>query len=219
MESRRLGRVTADGLSIGRIVLLPLQLGLQIPRRKQPHIIALGNQFSSPIMRGTACLDPDEASGQILEQPQDAPTGQLPPDDNLASRIHTVHLKDRLGDIQTNRRRKCPWQISSSSNPRDYSRKGWRAVHRIQKRTGSFGLKTARSLPFRLRLKFSRLRPDGIGQLNVRGVHETLAENVARNVTHHRPPRDLVRPTLHGKVPDQRLLRDHVGSHSQWVPF
>ncbi|CAI2934343.1 conserved protein of unknown function [Aminobacter niigataensis] len=101
---RRPGHRLADGLGIGGIVFLPLQIRLHVLCRQQPHIMASCDQLSRPIVGGAAGLDPDEASGQILEEPKHSPSGQFPPNDNRARGIHTVHLKDRLRDIQTNRR-------------------------------------------------------------------------------------------------------------------
>ena len=48
--------------------------------------------------RRTANID------DVLEKCQGMPAPQLPAQDRLAGRINTVHLKDRLGDIETNRR-------------------------------------------------------------------------------------------------------------------
>jgi hypothetical protein len=38
---------------------------------------------------------------QLMGKCQDLPAPQLIPHDHLAGRIHAVHLKDRLGDIET----------------------------------------------------------------------------------------------------------------------
>jgi Na+-transporting NADH:ubiquinone oxidoreductase subunit NqrA len=55
-------------------------------------------------MRGCAGLDTNEARRQLLEEWQHGTTLQPRTNDHMAFRIHTVHLKNRLRDIETDSR-------------------------------------------------------------------------------------------------------------------
>jgi len=61
-------------------------------------------KFARPVVRRRASLDADQTRWQLLEERQDVATLQLAADDYLASGINPVNLKDRLGDVETDRR-------------------------------------------------------------------------------------------------------------------
>jgi hypothetical protein len=46
-------------LGIGRIVLSPFDMGLDVLRRHQPHVVAPRDQLARPVMGCVACLYPD----------------------------------------------------------------------------------------------------------------------------------------------------------------
>src|SRR5215472_8706697 len=56
------------------------------------------------MMRRCAGLNTDEAWHQLLEECQDITSLQLAPDDHLAYRVDAVDLKNRLRDVETDRR-------------------------------------------------------------------------------------------------------------------
>jgi hypothetical protein len=56
------------------------------------------------MMRRCAGLNADEAWRQLLEECQDITSLQLAADDHLAFRVDAVVLKNRLRDVQTDRR-------------------------------------------------------------------------------------------------------------------
>src|ERR1700759_4177419 len=56
------------------------------------------------MMRRSAGLNADEAWRQLLEECQDITSLQLAADDHVAYRVHTVDLKNRLRDVETDRR-------------------------------------------------------------------------------------------------------------------
>src|SRR6516162_7039316 len=56
------------------------------------------------MMRRCAGFNTDEAWHQLLEECQDITSLQLAPDDHLAYRVDTVDLKNRLRDVETDRR-------------------------------------------------------------------------------------------------------------------
>jgi len=93
----------ANRLRVGAVVLLPLDVGLDIGRRHQSHRMPQCLKLTGPMMRRRASLD-SQAWRQLLEKRQDVPTPQLTAHDHLAGCINAVHLKDRLRDIQTDRR-------------------------------------------------------------------------------------------------------------------
>src|SRR6516165_11641940 len=53
------------------------------------------------MMRRSASLDADQARRQLLEERQDVAPLQLTTNHHLASGINAMHLKDRLGDVET----------------------------------------------------------------------------------------------------------------------
>ena len=60
-------------------------------------------QFSSPIVRRAAGLQPDEACRDLGEELKHLASAQALPDDDIPCRGNTVKLKDRLCDIQSDR--------------------------------------------------------------------------------------------------------------------
>ena len=56
------------------------------------------------MVRRGASLDANQARWQLLEERQDGAALQLAADDHLAGGINSVDLKDRLGDVETDRR-------------------------------------------------------------------------------------------------------------------
>lgn len=94
----------ADGLGVGRVVLLPLDIGLHIGRRHQPYGVAQRLQLTRPMTRRGAGLDPHEARRQLLEERHDMAPPQLAANDHIACRVDAVDLKHRLCDVKTDRR-------------------------------------------------------------------------------------------------------------------
>src|ERR1035437_7197437 len=95
------GDCLANGLCVSRVILLPLDVGLHIGRRHQPHGVTQCLEFARPMVRRGAGLYANQARRQLLEERQDIATLQLAADDHLAGGINAVNLKDRLGDIET----------------------------------------------------------------------------------------------------------------------
>src|SRR5215467_14269956 len=63
-------------------------------------------------MRRGAGFDANQAWRQSLEECQDVSSLQLPAQDHLAGRVNSMHLKDRLGDIETDcRNRLHSWLL------------------------------------------------------------------------------------------------------------
>ena len=91
----------ADGLRISGIVLLPLDVGLHVGRRHQPHRMAKRLELARPMMRRGTGLYADQARRQLLEERQDIAALQLTANDHLARSINAVDLEYRLGDIET----------------------------------------------------------------------------------------------------------------------
>src|SRR6266496_6414265 len=56
------------------------------------------------MMRRRAGLDADKARRQLLEEGNDVTALQLAPDDHIAFRVNAMDLKNRLCDVETNRR-------------------------------------------------------------------------------------------------------------------
>src|SRR6202162_3685368 len=60
-----------------------------------------GLELARPMMRRGAGLDANQARLQLLEERQDVAALQLTADGHLAFRLDAVHLKNRLGDVET----------------------------------------------------------------------------------------------------------------------
>jgi hypothetical protein len=93
----------ADRLCIDRVILLSLDIGLRIGRRYQPHGVAERLKLAPPIVRGGASFDANQARRKLREKRQNQPTLQLTTDHHLPSRINSMHLENRLRDVETNR--------------------------------------------------------------------------------------------------------------------
>src|SRR5260370_1901453 len=94
----------ADRLGVSGIVLLSLDVGFDIGRRHETYCVPERLEFARPVMRRCAGLNADEAWRQLLEECQDIPSLQLAADHHLAYRIDAVDLKNRLRDVETDRR-------------------------------------------------------------------------------------------------------------------
>ena len=93
----------ANRFGICRIVLVALDVGLYVLRWHQPHIMTELGEFSGPMVRRGAGLQPNEARRQLLKKSYDLTAPQLLADDDLFLRINAVNLKHVLGDIQPDR--------------------------------------------------------------------------------------------------------------------
>src|SRR5271169_3439876 len=91
----------ADCLGVGHVVLLPLDVGLYIGRRHQPHAVSERFELARPMMRRRTGFDTNQARRKLLEQRQNVAPLQLPTDDHFAFRVDAVNLKNRLGDVET----------------------------------------------------------------------------------------------------------------------
>ena len=58
-------------------------------------------ELARPMMRRCTGLDTNEARRQLLEERQDIAALQLTADERLVFRVDAVHLKYRLGDVET----------------------------------------------------------------------------------------------------------------------
>jgi hypothetical protein len=56
------------------------------------------------MMRRGACLDADQAGRKLLKEGEHVPTLQLTADDHTSSCVDPMHLKNRLCDVEADRR-------------------------------------------------------------------------------------------------------------------
>jgi hypothetical protein len=61
-------------------------------------------EFARPMMRRGAGFNADQARWQLLEEYQNVAALELTTEDDIALRIDAVNLKNRLRDVQTDRR-------------------------------------------------------------------------------------------------------------------
>src|SRR5262249_54291500 len=93
----------ADCGRIVGIVFAALQIGFYIARRQQPHRVAECPKPTAPIMCGRTRLNADKAGRQGREELQQLSSGDALPHHYRATGVHSVNLKNRLRDIETDR--------------------------------------------------------------------------------------------------------------------
>src|SRR5215475_11794684 len=93
----------ANRLRVGRVILLSLDIRLHVGRRYKAHDMSNRLKLARPVMRRCASFDANEARWELREKLQDVPTLQLTADDHLPSRFNSMHLENRLRDVETNR--------------------------------------------------------------------------------------------------------------------
>src|ERR1700688_2525676 len=91
----------ADSLGVSHVILLPFNIGLHVSRRHQPNGMAERLKVARPMVRRGASLYATQAWWQFLKERQDGAPLQLAANHHLAAGINSVHLEDRLGDIET----------------------------------------------------------------------------------------------------------------------
>jgi hypothetical protein len=93
----------ADGLGIGSIVLIALNVGLHVLGRHQPDLVAKLAQLASPMVSRGASFHANQARWQGLKERHHLAAPQLLPDDHFLIGVDAVNLEDVLGEIQTYR--------------------------------------------------------------------------------------------------------------------
>jgi len=93
-----------DRFSIGRIVLVGLDVGLDELRRHQTHRVPIALQRARPVVRATARFHADQTRRQLGEEHRHLLAPQLLAQHHFAALVHSVHLKDILRQINANRR-------------------------------------------------------------------------------------------------------------------
>src|SRR5215472_11058697 len=94
----------ANRLGVCGIILLPLDVGPHIGRRHQTHRMTESLQFARPMMRRGAGFDANEARRYFLEEWQNVAALESTANDYITRRLNSVDLKNRLSDIETDRR-------------------------------------------------------------------------------------------------------------------
>src|SRR2546425_10419044 len=101
-HGRPANRLTAR-CRVNRIVLVALDVGLDVLRRHQTHLVTKLSQLASPIVRRRTGFHPNQAWRQRFEKRYHFTAPKLLPDDNPLVRIDAVNLENVLRDIQTDR--------------------------------------------------------------------------------------------------------------------
>ena len=92
----------ANRFGIDRIVLAALDVGLDVLRRHQQHLVPQAAQPPRPVMRSAARLDADSRRRQLAKEFFDLAAPQLPPQHRVLVLVNPVNLKDMLGRVQPN---------------------------------------------------------------------------------------------------------------------
>src|SRR6478735_5397298 len=77
------GDCLANSLCVSRVILLPLDVGLHIGRRYQPHLVTQRMELARPMVRRSASLYADQAWWQLLKERHDVAPLQLAADGHL----------------------------------------------------------------------------------------------------------------------------------------
>ena len=91
----------ADGFRIGGVCLVPLDVGLHILRRDQPHVMTKFGQSSPPVMCAGAGLDTDPARRQACQHLDQAVSVHATSQRDPAFVVDAVDLEDTLRDIES----------------------------------------------------------------------------------------------------------------------
>lgn len=97
---RRPGHCLADGLGIGCVVLVPLDIGLDVLGRDQADLVSKLGQLTAPMMGAATGFHANQARWQAGEEGLHLGSGQLLAQDRSALCIGTVNLKPALGQIE-----------------------------------------------------------------------------------------------------------------------
>ena len=100
---RRTLRRLADRLRVSRIVLLPLDEGLDVGRSNQPHLVAELLQLSSPVMGAGASFHRHHAYRLGAEKREHLVSPKLLAKRDGSLRRRAMGLEHRLGQIQPDR--------------------------------------------------------------------------------------------------------------------
>src|SRR5229473_2380880 len=113
-DDAELGHMLADCGSVVGIVFAALNVGLYVARRHQPHRVAEPLKSAAPVMCARTCLNADEAGGQRREELQQLRSANAFADHYRAASVHSVNLKNRLRDIETDRANLAHGRLPSS---------------------------------------------------------------------------------------------------------
>ena len=95
------GNGLADGLGVGRVILVRLHVGLDELRRHQLDRMAHLAQFPGRVVCSTTRFHPDQTGLELDEKRQHLRTPQLLAQARLAMKVDTMYLKYRLCQIDT----------------------------------------------------------------------------------------------------------------------
>jgi hypothetical protein len=89
-----------DRLGIGGIGLAPLDIGFDVSRWHQLHLVTQGRDLARPEVARAAGLHTHQTRLQLAEERDHLAPAQRPADDHLAGVVNTVKLKHVLGQIE-----------------------------------------------------------------------------------------------------------------------
>ena len=99
----RSGDRFAYRLGVGGIILLSLHIRLHIGRWHEAHGVADRPELARPMMRRRTRFNADEARWQLLKERQDVAALELTANNDIPCCIDAMDLKDRFGDVETDR--------------------------------------------------------------------------------------------------------------------
>jgi hypothetical protein len=99
----RSGDRFAYRLGVGGIILLSLHIRLHISRWHEAHGVADRPELARPMMRRRTRFNADEARWQLLKERQDVAALELTANNDIPCCIDAMDLKDRFGDVETDR--------------------------------------------------------------------------------------------------------------------
>lgn len=97
---RRPAHGFGDRLRITRVRLAALDIGLDVARRHQPHLVPQSLELARPEVARAAGLHADQAGLEPAEERHHLTTAQRPADNHCAGAVDAVDLKNVLGQIE-----------------------------------------------------------------------------------------------------------------------
>jgi DNA modification methylase len=93
-----------DARGVGRVILLPAHIGLDIGRRHYPDVMAKLEQLARPMMGRTTGFQPDNRRGQLGEEDKNILAPERLGNDRAPTSVNAVNVKNMLSQIKANGR-------------------------------------------------------------------------------------------------------------------
>jgi hypothetical protein len=94
----------ANRFRIGGIILVALDVRLHVLRRHQPYLVPKRSELARPVVRRCTRFQPNQTARNLAEERQNLRTPKLLAQNRRSLCIDSVHLKNMLRQVQSDRR-------------------------------------------------------------------------------------------------------------------